>query len=210
MTELHAGLQLFRDQLRDAVARDLEPARRPRRWAVRAAVPVAATAAAAAFVVVITGGAPAPSADAAIMRHVATALTPPPAMILHERALVTVGSSTSPYEVWIDSTPPHRYRVMKWGHEGTGSGRGTPDPAAALRSLVASGNARVDAATTFDGVPAYKLTVAGASDRWLNGTAYVSRGDYHPLEIEANGERVVFQTYEYVPDSAANQRLLAP
>lgn len=125
-----------------------------------------------------------------------------------KRALVTSGSATSPYELWIESTPPHHYHVIKWGHEGTGSGRGASDPAAALRSLVASGNAHVEAATTFDGVPAYKLTVTGASDRWLNGTAYVSRADYHPLEIECNGERIVFQTYEYLPATPANLQLL--
>jgi len=57
-------------------------------------------------------------------------------------------------------------------------------------------------------VPAYRLTVTGASDRWLNGTVYVSRADYHPLQIETNGERIVFQSYEYLPATAANQALL--
>ena len=206
MTELHAGLELFRDQLRDAVARDLD--RRPRRRALRVAIPAAAAAAAVALIFGLTGRSPVPSADAAIMRHVAAALTAPPATILHERALVTVGSTTSPYELWIESTPPHHYHVIKWGHAGTGSGRGSSDPAATLRSLVTSGNAHVDAATTFDGVPAYKLTVTGASDRWLNGTAYVSRADYHPLQIETNGQRIMFQTYEYLPATAANLQLL--
>ena len=206
MTELHAGLELFRDQLRDALARDL--GRRRRRRAARTLIPVAAAAGGAALVFGLTGRSPVPSADAAIMRHVASALTAPPATILHERALVTVGSSTSPYELWIESTPPHHYHVIKWGHEGNGSGRGASDPAAAFRSLVASGNAHVDAATTYQGMPAYKLTVTGASDRWLDGTGYVSSADYHPLEIETNGQRIVFQTYEYLPATAANRQLL--
>jgi hypothetical protein len=206
MTGLPAGLDLFRDQLHDAVARDLS--RRPRRRAVRTLVPAAGLAAAGALVLT-TGGAPAPSADAAVMRHVVTALTAPPATILHERAMVTLGSTTQPYELWVQSSPPYAYRVIKWGHEGTGTGTAPDDPAATLRSMVQSGQAHVDAATTFAGVSAYKLSVTGASDRWLDGTVYVSRADYHPLQIETNGERIVFQSYEYLPASPANQALLA-
>ena len=208
MTELPAGLDLFRDQLRDAVARDLS--RRPRRHVTRTLIPAAGLAA-AAVVVFTTGGAPAPSADAAIMRHVVGALTAPAATILHERALVTAGSNTQPFELWVANTPPYAYRVIKWGHEGTGFGRGVDDPAAALRALVASGNAHVDATTTFAGVPAYKLTVTGASTRFLNGTAYVSQADYRPLEIDTGdggGERIVYQSYEYLPATAANQALV--
>jgi len=33
------------------------------------------------------------------------------------------------------------------------------------------------------GVPAYKLTIHGAADPWVDGTAYVATSDYHPLEI---------------------------
>jgi hypothetical protein len=209
MTELPAGLDLFRDQLRDAAVRDL--ARRPRRRAIRTVIPAAGLAA-AAVVVFTTGGAPAPSADAAIMRHVIGALTAPPATILHERAIVTVGSASSPYELWIESNPPHAYRVIKWGHEGTGTGGMTTDPAAELRALVASGHAHVDTTTTLGGVPAYRLSVSGATDRFLNGTAYVAQSNYYPLEIDTAGrgepERIAVQTYEYLPASAANLALV--
>jgi hypothetical protein len=205
MTELPAGLDLFRAQLHDAVARDLS--RRPRRRAAQAVTGTAVVGAAAALAFTAAGGAPAPSADAAVMRHVVTALTAPPATILHERATVTSGSKTQPYELWVQSSPPYSYHVIKWGHEGTGTGTAPDDPAAALRSMVQSGQAHVDAATTFAGVPAYKLTVTGASDRWLNGTVYVSSADYHPLQFETNGERIVFQSYEYLPATAANQAL---
>jgi len=218
MTEMHAGLEQFREQLRDAVARDLSRRRSPAsalrgRYPAGAATAVAlAAAAAGAAVLALNGGSAAvPTADAAIMRHVVAALTAPPATILHERALVRSGSTTAPYELWIESNPPHAYRVIKWGHEGTGTG-GTPtDPAAELRSLVASGNAHVDAATTFDGVPAYKLTVSGSSDRFLNGTAYVSRTNYFPLEIDTTGnggERIAVQSYGYLPATQSNLALL--
>ncbi|MBV8217985.1 MAG: hypothetical protein JO325_05955, partial [Solirubrobacterales bacterium] len=117
MTDMHAGLEQFRDQLRDAVARDLD--RSPHaagRWAAWGLIPAAGLAAGAAAALVGTGAsAPVPTADAAIMRHVTAALTPPPATILHERALVTLGSTTAPYELWEQSAPPHAYRVIKWG-----------------------------------------------------------------------------------------------
>jgi hypothetical protein len=211
MTEIHAGLELFRKQLRDAVARDLDRGTRPRapaRLGLRVGIPAALVATATALVVALTGSPGVPSADAAITRHVLAALSSPSATILHERALVTLGSTTSPYELWVSSDPPHAYRVIKWGHEGTGTGGAAVDPAQTLRSMVESGQAHVDAATTFDGVPAYELTVTGASDRWLNGTVYVSRANYHPLLIDTNGERIAFQTYEYLPATPANMALV--
>jgi hypothetical protein len=61
---------------------------------------------------------------------------------------------------------------------------------------------------TFAGVSAYKLTVQGAADPWVNGTAYVARSDYHPLEIVTRGERIAYQIYEYLPATPANQALL--
>lgn len=217
MTELPAGLDLFRDQLRDAVARDLTRPRRSRARSPRVRSPRAALlslpagAAGVALVLALTGGAPAPIVEGAIMRHVVAALTAPPASILHEQAMVTRGSITAPYELWVESSAPYAYRVIKWGQEGTGTGSAPDDPAAALRALVQSGQAQVDESTTFAGVPAYKLTVTGSSTRFLNGTVYVSRADYHPLEIDTTdggGERIVFQTYEYLPATTANLRVL--
>lgn len=65
--------------------------------------------------------------------------------------------------------------------------------------------------TSLDGVPANKLTVSGSADRFLNGTAYVARADYHPLVIDTTGgggERIVVQKYEYLPATASNEALL--
>jgi hypothetical protein len=216
MTELHSGLKLFRGQLRDAVARDLGRAQRsraqrsraPARLALRVGLPATVAAAATALLLSLTVSSPLPAADAAIMRHVVAALTAPPGTILHERALVTLGSATQPYELWVETGGTHAYRVIKWGHEGTGTSGALVDPAATLRSMVQSGQAHVDATTTFDGAPAYKLTVTGAPDRWLNGTVYVSRADYHPLLIDTNGEQIAVQTYEYLPATPANMALL--
>jgi hypothetical protein len=168
-------------------------------------------AAVVAVTLALSGGAPVQSANAAILRHVAAELTSPPATILHERALVTVGSSTQPYELWVLTAPPHHYHVIKWGHEASGVSNGPEDMAAELRSLVQAGKARVEGTATFAGVAAYKLSVSGSSDRFVNGTAYVSRSDYRPLEIDTTGnggERITFQTYEHLPVTSANLQQL--
>jgi hypothetical protein len=206
----------------------------PQRLAV--AVAIAACAVGVALIAVFGAGPQAPSADAAILHRVAAALTPPPGTILHERARVTlpgVGSTT--YEVWMQADSPYAYRVIKWGSEGSWNGstysnydpatntitietppagtRPKNDPndlAATLRSLVQSGEATVDGTTTINGVRAYKLIVTGSSDPTLNGTAYVATADYHPLEIDtaANSGKVIYETYEYLPATAANLGLL--
>lgn len=217
MTQLHNGLELYREDLRRAVARQqLAGEKRSRlradRRLVRVAVPAAAALGAGALALTLSGGSPVSSADAAILRHVEAALTSPPATILHERAMVTLAGVTAPYELWAESVPPYHYHVLKWGHAGTGTTSRAPDDfAAELRALVATGNAWVAGSTTVDGVAAYKLQVSGSSDRFLNGVAYVARSNYHPLEIDTTangGERIVFQTYQYLPATAANLRLM--
>jgi hypothetical protein len=243
MNEFPAGLRLYRTQLREAVARDLGRGK-TRGRALRLAVPATAvTAAAAVAVVVFTGGSQVSAADAAILRGVATALTPHPGTILHEQALVTVaGQAPSRYELWEQADSPYAYRVIKFGHEaswngssyanydptsntiseqpgGSSGSRNAPDDAAAdLRALVESGQATIDSEASFDGVAAYKLTVNGASPLYLNGTAFVRRSDYRPLEIQTtspagpNGtlvpETIEYQTYEYLPAGRANLGLL--
>jgi hypothetical protein len=220
MTELHASLELYREQLRDAIDRDLRGharahpgRRRPRlRLAIPAGLGIAAAGAAA--IVAFTGGASVQSADAAILHRVADALTPPAGSILHERAMVTApGQAAQRYELWQRTSAPYGYRVIKWGHEGTGRDSAAPnDPAATLSALVRSGKATVQE-VTFDGVPAYRLTVTDAPTVWLDGTAYVRQSDYHPLEIDTpggGGESIRYQVYEYLPATAANVALLGP
>jgi hypothetical protein len=205
MTELPAGLEMYRDQLREAIARQLDTERKTRpggRHALRLAAPAVGAVATGALVLTLTGGSSMQSADAAILHRVAAALTSPPATILHERALVSAGSKTEPFELWVENVPPYHYRVLKWGHEGTGTSGAADDWAAELRSLVQAGKATVSGTATIDGVGAYKLTVSGASDRFLNGTAYVSQTNYRPLLIDTTGnggERIVFRPTSTCP-----------
>jgi hypothetical protein len=208
MTELPAGLVLYRSQLRSAIAHDLRdhPARRR---ALRVGLPAAGLVAAASLALTLTSGSPVPSADAAILHHVARALSSPPDMILHERAMVTASWGTAPYELWQETSPPYAYTVSKWGHSGTGTASAPEDFAVELRDAVSSGQATVDGSVTFHGVAAYKLTVNGTADRFVNGTAYVAQSNYYPLEIDttaSGGELIVYQTYEYLPATASNLR----
>jgi hypothetical protein len=241
MTDVHAGLRLYREQLRAAIDADLRRRTtrvRPRR-PLRLLVPaLAAAAAAIAAVAVLTSGGQVQSADAAVLRHVAAALTPQAGSILHERALVTVeGRAPQPYELWARADGS-AYRVIKFGHEFSSdgssgasydpvsntitvspSGTSAPDDAATtLRGMVDSGAAHVDGAVTLDGRPAYQLTVSGATPNYLNGTVWVARDSYRPLRIVTSfddpscgggcSETISYLTYEYLPADADNMKLL--
>jgi hypothetical protein len=238
MNALPEELRLYRNELRSAIERDLEHRRVQKR---QVAIPIVAVAgiAAAALVIVSTLGVQARSADAAILHRISAALAPRAGTLLHERALVSVPGRSSTYELWAQADSPFAYRVIKWGHETswngsryssydaatntitmgqsvatTGKSHEPDDVAATVRQLAQSGQAQVEA-TTLDGVPAYKLTVSGSSDRFLNGTVYVARDSYYPLLIQTSAgcfgtctETIKYQTYEYLPASASNIRLL--
>jgi hypothetical protein len=252
-------LESLREELVHGVGRSNQ--RRHRKLLAARGAALLVAVAGAAIVGVTVFGAAGPqteTANAAILHRVATALAPPAGTILHERAVVTIqGMAPATYELWQESDSPYAYRVIKFGHEASWNGSvlasydsstntiveqpGGPssnsayapdDQAAQLRALVASGQARIDAYTTFDGVPAYKLTVTGASSPFLNGTVFVAKSNYHPLQIQTTlsgedrkpggagdhssttgagsdvPETIDFQTYEYLPATSANLQLL--
>jgi outer membrane lipoprotein-sorting protein len=238
MSELHSGLRLFREELIEAIDREPGPTsiRVPRlRWLL----PPAATGAAVLItVILVAGGTQATSADAATLRLIAAALTPAPGTILHDRALVTRGDQAPQlYELWQQTDRPSAARWIKFGHEvssdGTNMSEYDPtsntitvtadedsasmpavDIAQTLRSLVDSGDARVEGEQTLNGIAVYKLRVSGAPRPFLEGTAYVARDTYYPVLIENTGgpcnctETIRFQAYEYLPASAENLQLL--
>jgi hypothetical protein len=105
----------------------------------------------------------------------------------------------------------------------TGSTRkGSPDPAAAIKAMIDAGEARVLGTAQVDGRAVWKLDAQSRTDRFLTGTLYVDRSTYYPVLIEVqNGylcpnaacdavpEQIRFRTYEYLPATAANTKLLS-
>ena len=210
---------------------------RVKRRALALAVPATAVAATAATLLLSAGGGAGPSlANAAIIRHVRAALTAPAGSILHEAAIVTLrdGSST-PFELWAQTGGTGIYRVIKDGQEvslsatqneiydpSTHTVTVSPLPpeiharevsrsvdlADELKQMVNSGQATATQ-TTYDGIPAFELRVLASEDPNLNGTAYLARSDYRPLEIDSTKGRIVVSTYEYLPATPANDALLA-
>ncbi len=213
---------------------------RLKRRALALSVPATAAAATTATVILTAGGASGPSlASAAIIRHVRAELTAPAGSILHESATVTLPDGSSmPFELWAQTGGTGVYRVIKDRQEvslsateneiynaSTNTVTVSPLPPAIhqlevskgvdladeLKRMVDSGQATATP-TTYDGIPAYELTVNPSGDAVLNGTAYVARSDYRPLEIDYTshgGVKVVFSAYEHLPATAANDALLA-
>ena len=182
--QLHAAIE------RD-LARGTRTGRLKRR-ALALSVPATAAAATTATVLLTAGGASGPSsASAAIIRHVRAELTAPPGQILHESATVTLPDGSSmPFELWAQTGGTGVYRVIKYGQEASQSDTKNEiydastntvtvsplppaihqlevskggDPAAELKRMVESGQATATP-TTYNGTPAYKLSVNSSSD----------------------------------------------
>lgn len=240
-TDIPDTLVTYRNQLHAAIERDLARGTRTarlRRRALALSVPATAAAAATATVLLTAGGASGPSlASAAIIRHVRAELTAPPGSILHESATVTLPDGSSmPFELWAQPGTGV-YRVIKYGQEvslsdtkneiydaSTNTITVSPLPpaihqsevsrggdlAVELKQMVDSGQATATP-TTYRGIPAYELTLNPSGDTLPNGTAYVARSDYRPLEIDYTshgGDKVVFSAYEYLPATPTNNALL--
>ena len=139
----------------------------------------------------------------------------PPGSIRHESATVTLPDGSSmPFELWAQTAGRDAtgvYRVIKDGQEvslsdteneiydpSTNTVTVSPLPPAIhqlevsrgvdladeLKRMVDSGQATATP-TTYNGIPAYELTLNPSGDTLLNGTAYVARSDYRPLEIDS-------------------------
>jgi hypothetical protein len=228
-------------------AQDQPRANSHRRWGTRlprraTALGLALAGGAAAVIALVslggsTGSGGPAAADAAIIRHVHAALTPPAGSILHEAATVTpTGGSPMQFELWAQTGGTGVYRVIKYGSEASQSATQNEtydpsthtvtvsplppaiharevahsvDPASKLKEMVNSGQATATA-TTFDGIPAYEIQVNVSGDPALeNATAHVAQSDYRPLEIDSSKGKSVFSAYEYLPATPANDALLA-
>jgi hypothetical protein len=92
-----------------------------------------------------------------------------------------------------------------------------PDPAASYRRAYKSGQVVYRGTTTFNGVPAYKLVVRYRHGTYAATTTFIVRQDnYYPLRtssvVNASGRTgtdvLTYTTYELLPDTKANERLL--
>jgi hypothetical protein len=92
-----------------------------------------------------------------------------------------------------------------------------PDPAASYRQAYESGHVVYRGRTTFNGTPAYKLVVAYRHGTYAATTTFIVRQDnYYPLRtssvVNASGRTgtsvLTYTTYELLPRTAANERLL--
>jgi hypothetical protein len=208
---------------RRTLAREFEPAlsspppraRLRLRVAALVAAPAAALAAAVLLVTGVFGGSAAGIADAAIIRRVDAALTPPPNEIFH---IAVIGDGLES-QTWQLTSPPYSslsYKGQVRGRKSEQASSGstiswwdsatntihqqlapTPqqpfdDPLAQVRSEVSVGRARVLGTATVDGKPTYEIQFAskdqfGRRDQFgaHSPVVYVDQTTYRPLVLLA-------------------------
>ena len=124
------ALHTYKRQLHAAIERDLARGTRARRLRQRTltlSAPIIAATATVTTLLLTAGGAAGPSlADAAILRHIRSALTAPAGMIVHQKAMISRQRRTRPavraVAVHDRAVSLPRYQV---GTRGVGCGVGT-------------------------------------------------------------------------------------
>jgi hypothetical protein len=222
-------------QIRLAIRAQLDGRLRPRpprrrRVSRRMAFGASAVAAAAAAVVVLvvgTNGSGEPTAaDAAIIHHALTAVTPPAGDILHTEMTGVQSGVTFVNEVWRQTAPPYVGRAIKdheefsisgttesdydpatntiYEHPDPASQRPFADPVAKIRQELASGQAHVNGTVVIDGASLYIVDMPDGTVGYFDTRTYALRY----VDVPQVGRlRVV--VYEYLPMTSANQKLLS-
>ena len=231
--DIPQSLRLYRGQLREAVARDLSRPRgpltvlarlRPRRRRGFVAYAVGAAAAVALTVALVTAGGPVQSADAAILHHVAAALTPPAGTVLHETGTITLpGQAAQSFELWAQADPPYGVTAGSGPVGGAAGAHQATTNSSATVPAVAGARLRPRTPRRGGGAPRPRavgerqrrrhhydrrgrgLRAEGQrrSQRQPRRHGYVAQSDYRPLLIQTtSGETISYSTYEYLPSSA--------
>lgn len=228
------------EQLRVAIRRQLVASASPprkRHWRpIRVAVSTAAAAAAAVAVVVViaASGSGGPSAaEAAIIHHALTAVTPPANEILHVKVVGTQSGMTVVGETWEQTSPPYALHGFKGaiGHQTEFADNGTTsfqydprtntvsespdsspskfsDPIWQVRQELADGEAQVAGTAVIDGTPLYKIDLPHGLVGYFRESSYRPRYLDDP-QGDGTVVRLRVAAYEYLPMTSANQRLLS-
>jgi hypothetical protein len=198
----------------------------------------AAVAAAAVVVGVValvtTNGTGEPSAaDAAIIHHALTAVTPPANEILHVKVVGTQSGMTVVGETWEQTSPPYALHGFKGaiGHQTEFADNGTTsfqydprtntvsespdsspskfsDPIWQVRQELADGEAQVAGTAVIDGTPLYKIDLPHGLVGYFRESSYRPRYLDDP-QGDGTVVRLRVAAYEYLPMTSANQRLLS-
>ena len=197
-----------------------------RRIAVGASAFSAAAAAVLVLVIGTSGSGGPTAADAAIIHHALTSVTPPAGDILHTKVTGVHGGVTFRNEVWRQTAPPYAGRAIKDNeefsnnsttaseydpatntvYEQPNSSSPTPftDPVAKIRQALASGQAQVAGTVVIDGASLYKVDMPKGMVGYFDTRNYAVRY----VDVPQVGRlRVV--VYEYLPMTPANQKLLS-
>jgi hypothetical protein len=204
----------IRATLGEELRREPKPRRR-RRVAVGSTALAAATAAATIIALIGTGGSGGPSsANAAVLAHVARAMSPPANLIVHvkETGVQPDGTPVSA-EWWQETNPPYAIRIIKGPsdqlHEAASKSSTLTDPVETVRAELSTGTANVAGTVTINGQSLYKIELP-------NGVVgYFDQTDYRPVYLD-NPQRdgTVVRThvliYEELPLTSENEKLLTP
>ena len=209
--------------------------RRRARLGLGAAAAAAATAAIAVVALVGSGGSGGPAtANAAILAHVARAISPPANLIVHVRETGAEPDGTPVgVEWWQETTAPRAIRLIKTygGQLAEGSADGTTrswydtgtntiyrqpdsrsptliDPIETVRAELVRGSADVAGTAVIDGRSLYRIELPKGV------VGYFDKTDYRPLYLDnPQGDGSVVRTrvvaYEELPLTAGNERLLS-
>jgi len=238
LAEPHADDERVHRAIRTTLGEQLHarPRRaRRRRLAFGSAAVATAGLAAAIIAVVGTGesGGPA-SANAAILAHVATAISPPANMIVHVKETGVLGDGTQVgVEWWQATSQPYAVRLIKGpegqAHEAAADGTTSYeydaatntvyehpnprqptliDPVENARAALTHGTAQVAGTVTIDGRSLYRVELP----RGVVG--YFDRSDYRPAYIDnpqGDGSivRTEVVTYEELAPTTDNEKLLS-
>jgi len=237
LAQPHADDERLRLAIRATLGEQLQvrpKIRRRTRFVLGSAAVATATLAAAVVVLIGTGGSGPSSAEAAIVRHAAQAISPPANLIVHVRESGVQHDGTQvASEWWQETNAPYALRLIKGpvgqqvesATDGTTSSQydaGTNtiyqgpesasptsiDPIESVRAALTHGTAHVAGTVTIDGQALYKIELSDGV------VGYFDQRDYRPVYLDnpqrdGSVVRTRVITFEELPITPENDALLS-